>query len=110
MKQKLKSALGRGKVTVLAVPVALALVAAPTAFAANGNPFILGKAKNTATKVTWLIGKAASAAALKVTNPNGGPVLALRVTTAVAPIKINSSTRVDTSTPTCSTARTLHSS
>ncbi|MBA3390719.1 MAG: hypothetical protein H0U02_15425, partial [Rubrobacter sp.] len=53
--------------------VALALVAVPAAFAANGNPFILGKAKNTATKVTGLIGKVASAAALKVTNPNGGP-------------------------------------
>ena len=75
--------------------VALALVAAPAAFAANGNPFILGKAKNTATKVTWLIGKAASAAALKVTNPNGGPALDLRVNPGVAPMKVNSSTRVD---------------
>ena len=75
--------------------VALALVAAPAAFAANGNPFILGKAKNTATKVTGLIGKVASAAALKVTNPNGGPALDLRVNPGVAPMKVNSSTRVD---------------
>ncbi len=95
MKQSLKNALGRGKLTVLAVVVALALVAAPAAFAANGNPFILGKAENTATKVTGLIGNVASAAALKVTNLNGGPALDLRVNIGVAPMKVNSSTRVD---------------
>lgn len=81
---------GRGKVTVLAVVVALVLVMAPAALAANGKPLILGKASNVATKVTGLIGKVASGPALLVKNPNGGPALGLQVKTGKPPMKVNS--------------------
>lgn len=85
---------GRGKVTVLAVVVTLVLVMAPAALAANGKPLILGKAKNVATKVTGLVGKT-TGAALKVVNPKGGTALDLRVNAGTAPMKVNSTTKVD---------------
>ncbi len=94
MKGKLKGMLGRGKVTIVAVVVALVLVTAPVALAADGQPFILGKAKNTATKVTGLIGKVASGSALMVKNPSGGTALDLRVNAGKAPMTVNSNTRV----------------
>jgi hypothetical protein len=94
MKGKLKGMLGRGKVTIVAVVVALVLVTAPVALAADGQPFILGKAKNTATKVTGLIGKVASGSALMVKNPSGGTALDLRVNAGQAPMTVNSNTRV----------------
>jgi hypothetical protein len=80
---------GRAKMTVLAVVVALVLVGTPAAFAANGQPFILGKAKNAATKVTGLIGKVASGPALVVKNPKGGAALGLQVNAGKAPLTVS---------------------
>lgn len=100
MKEKLVRMFGRSKTTVLAVVAALVLVAAPAALAADGKPFILGKANNAATKVTGLVGQVASGAALLVKNSKGGPALDLRVGNAdvpansVAPMKVNSNKKV----------------
>ncbi len=80
---------GRAKMTVLAVVVALVLVGTPAAFAANGQPFILGKANNVATKVTGLIGKVASGPSLVVKNLNGGAALGLQVKAGKAPLTVN---------------------
>lgn len=102
MKEKLVKMLGRSKIMVLAVVVALVLVAAPAALAANGKPFILGKAKNVATKTSGLVGKVGGgAAALLVKNIKGGPALDLQVGNAdvpaneVAPMKVNSNKKVE---------------
>jgi hypothetical protein len=85
----ISTVMGRAKMTILAVVVALVLVGTPAAFAANGQPFILGKAKNAATKVTGLIGKVASGPALLVKNPKGGAALGLQVNTGKAPLTVN---------------------
>ena len=73
----------------LALVLALVFGAASAGLAANGQPFLLGKAKNTATKVTGLIGKVASGPALKVTNPSGGSALGLQVNAGQAPLTVN---------------------
>lgn len=80
MKARLFKLLRSTRVPVLAVVVALALVAAPAAFAANGKPFILGK-KNSATKVSTLVKKGA------------GPALKLMVGSG-APLAVNSAVKV----------------
>jgi hypothetical protein len=91
-----------GRATVflvgLSVIVALVLGVASTALGANGKPFILGKAANTASKVTGLIGKVATGSALVVKNPSGGTALELSVgdpaadpaSKSVAPMKVDS--------------------
>jgi hypothetical protein len=94
--------MSRGKTAVLAVVVALVLVGAPAALAANGKPLILGKANNAATKVTALVGKVATGEALAVRNPSGGGALSLSVgdpttnpaTKTVAPMKVDSQAKV----------------
>jgi hypothetical protein len=105
-----RSALGKvmwvGRATIfmvgLAVILALVFGIASSAFARNGKPFILGKAANTATKVTGLIGKVATDSALVVKNPSGGSALDLSVgdplanpsTKTVAPLKVDSQAKV----------------
>ena len=89
---------GRATVFLVGLSVILALVfgVATTALGANGQNFILGKAKNAATKVTGLVGNV-DGASLRVTNPNTGTndtALALRVQAGEAPMKVNSDTRV----------------
>lgn len=73
----------------LAVMLALVLGVASTAMGANGGGFILGKATNTATKVTGLIGKVATGSALAVKNPSGGSALGLTVNAGQAPLTVN---------------------
>ena len=99
--------MGRATVFLVGLAVILAIIfgAASTALGKNGNPFILGKATNTATKVTGLIGKVATGSALSVNNTRGGPALELKVgdPTAmpaippndVAPMTVNSTKKVD---------------
>ena len=91
---------GRATVFLVGLAVILALVfgIASRALGANGGGFILGKAANTATKVTGLVGKVATGSALVVKNPSGGSALDLSVgdptadpsTKTVAPMKVNS--------------------
>jgi hypothetical protein len=88
----------------LAMILALLLGVASMALGANGNPIILGKAKNTASKVTGLVGNLADTTkpALRVTNTKGGSALELRVgdpaanpaTKSVAPMKVDSQAKV----------------
>jgi hypothetical protein len=96
---------GRATVFLVGLSVVLALIfgVVSTALGANGNPFILGKADNTATKTTGLVGSIADTAkaALSIRNSKGGPALDLKVgsTTVspddVAPMKVNSTKKVD---------------
>jgi hypothetical protein len=91
-----------GRATVflvgLAVIGALVLGVASSALGANGGSFILGKAANSANRVTGLIGKVATGSALAVKNPSGGSALTLSVgdpaadpaIKSVAPMKVNS--------------------
>jgi hypothetical protein len=66
----------------LAVILALLFGVASMALGANGNPLILGKAKNTASKVTGLVKSGAGPALnLKV---DSGPPMAVNSTTTVA--------------------------
>jgi hypothetical protein len=89
----MKRMFGRWKVTVLAVVVALVLVMAPVALAADGKPFILGKAKNTASKVTGLVKSGAGPAlSLKV---GSGPPLAVNSNTRVANLNVSDSAHAD---------------
>lgn len=91
---------GRATVFLVGLSVILALVfgVASSALGANGGSFILGKAANSATRVTGLIGKVAAGSALVVKNPSGGSALDLSVgdpaadpaTKTVAPMKVNS--------------------
>ncbi|HET7480187.1 MAG TPA: hypothetical protein VFJ72_11795 [Rubrobacteraceae bacterium] len=98
MKNILSKAFGiaRGTALTLGVAVMLALTfgLASEAFGANGGSLILGKATNVATRVTGVVGKVASGAALLVSNPSGGPALDLRVSAGKAPMKVNSATKV----------------
>lgn len=110
MSGKFRSALGRvmwvGKATVfmvgLAVTLALVFGVASTALGKDGQALILGKATNTATKVTGLTGKIATGSALAVKNPSGGSALDLSVgdptadpaTKTVAPMKVDSQAKV----------------
>jgi len=74
---------GKAPVFLVGLPVILALVfgAATTALGANGNPLILGKAANPASKVTGLVkGGAGPALRLKV---DSGPPLAVDSTDQV---------------------------
>ncbi len=89
---------GRATVFMVGLSVILALVfgVATTALSATGGNFILGKAKNAATKVTGLVGNV-DGAALRVTNPNAGTndtALDLRVQAGEAPLMVNSTARV----------------
>ena len=76
----LRSAVGKGmwvgRATVflvgLAVILAQVLGAASMALGANGNPFILGKAANTASKVTGLV-KSGAGPALRLKSTQGLP-------------------------------------
>lgn len=82
----------------LALVMALLFGAVSVGLAANGNPFILGKAANAATKATGLVGRMAAGEALVVKNPSGGSALGLSVgdpqaapaTKTVAPMKVDS--------------------
>jgi hypothetical protein len=86
----------------LAVVLALVFGAASTATAKNGNPFVLGKANNAATKVSGLIGGMSTGSVLAVKNPSDGEALGLSVgdpagdpaAKTVAPIKADSQARV----------------
>jgi hypothetical protein len=84
---------GRATVFLVGLAVILALVfgATTTALGANGKPLILGKAANTASKVTGLV------------KGGAGPALRLRVDSG-PPWRSTPRARCSTSTPTTSTA------
>lgn len=94
----MKRMLSRGKTAVLAVVVAVVFVAAPTALAANGKPWLLGKG-NSATKTTALGGdRGVNGPMLRVINNDAGTdatALDLRVQPGLAPMTVNSSVPVD---------------
>ena len=80
----------------LALVMALIFGAVSVGLAANGKPFILGKAANTASKVTGLVGNV-NGAAVRVENSNAGAddtALDLRVQPGEAPMRVNSSDQV----------------
>ncbi len=74
---------GRATVSLVGLAVILALIfgVVSTAMGANGDQFILGKAANTATKSTGLVGSIVDTtkAALSVRNTKGGPARGLQV-------------------------------
>ncbi len=86
------------------VTLALVFGVASTALGANGEPWLLGKADNTATRLTALVSDIANPnqAALQVRNSGDGPALDLRVGTpgsgpaakTVAPMRVNSQVNV----------------
>ena len=67
---------GRATVFLVGLAMILALVfgVVSTAMGANGDPFILGKAANTATRMTGRLGNIADTAkaALSISNTKGG--------------------------------------
>ena len=75
--------IGRATVFLAGLAVILALLfgAASTALGANGNPLILGKAANTASKITGLV------------KSGAGPALRLKVDSG-PPMAVNSATQV----------------
>lgn len=73
----------------LALIMALMFGVASVGLAANGQPFLLGKAKHTATAEMGLIGKVAGGPALRVSNPSGGTALGLQVNSGQAPLAVN---------------------
>ena len=77
----------------LAVIAVTVLGVASTAFAGNGDPLKLGQ-KNTATKLTTLIGNVVSGAALSVRNSGVGPALDLRVEPGQPPMVVSTNTLV----------------
>lgn len=97
---------GRATVFLVGLAVILALLfgVASMALGANGNPFILGKPGNKATKVTGLVGNVADAAkpALRVRNSGPGSALELGVGDPAAtpeskftpPMKVDSQAKV----------------
>lgn len=92
-----KSALGKaawvGRTASMAFGLALVMAllfgATSVGLAASGQPFLLGKAKNAATRVTGLVGNVAGGPALKVTNPSGGPAVGLQANAGQAPLTVN---------------------
>jgi hypothetical protein len=98
MKSAVSKVMWVGRATVflvgLSVILAVVLGVASAAFARNGDPLKLGSQKNTATKITALIGKVATGPALSVRNPSGGQALDLQVNSGQAPMSVNSSTKV----------------
>jgi hypothetical protein len=91
-----------GKATVflvgLAVILALVFGVAFTALGANGQNFILGSLNNRATAITKLTGTVGGPA-LRVSNPtadDGSTALDLEVASGMAPMNVNSSTKVTT--------------
>ena len=92
--------IGRAAALVPGVAVILALVAgaASTAFAGNGDTWKLGKG-NFATKITALAGSlGVDGPMVRLVNNNAGTddtALELRVQAGEAPMRVNSSTRVD---------------
>ncbi len=89
-------ALGRGKVTMVAVVVALTLATISPALAANGGNFILGVSTNTATAITQLTANIANPA-LKLVNTStaaGATALNLQTASTKPPMTVNSSTKV----------------
>lgn len=97
MKRILTKALGRGKLTVIAVVAALTLFTASTAFAANGSNFVLGVATNTATAITKLTSNIANPALYLVNNSTSTGATALRLETAAGkpPLVVNRQTKVN---------------
>lgn len=91
---------GRATALVLGVAVMIAMVvgAASAAFAGNGDPWRLGQG-NVATKITSLGGSlGVNGPMARLTNNNAGTddtALELRVQQGEAPMRVNSSTRVD---------------
>lgn len=96
---------GRATVFFVGLSVILALVfgVVSTALGADGDPLILGKAANTATTMTGLVGNISDTtkAALSINNTRGGSALALKVGSPtvspndVAPMRVNSTKKVD---------------
>jgi hypothetical protein len=89
---------GRATVFMVGLAVILALIfgAASMAFAANGQPFLLGRATNFATALTKLTGNV-NGSAMQVVNSNSGAddtALALSVQAGEAPMRVNSATKV----------------
>lgn len=91
----MKGGLPRNGAIVIGLVVVIALVigTGTTGFAGNGDPFKLGQ-KNTANKLSSLVAKVASDAALLVRNSGDGPALDLRVGSEQPPLTVNSSTVV----------------
>ncbi|MBA3414082.1 MAG: hypothetical protein H0U10_02515 [Chloroflexia bacterium] len=77
----------------LAVIAVVMLGVGSTAFAGNGDPLKLGQ-KNTASKLTTLVGNVAADAAFLVRNSGGGPALDLRVAPGQPPMVVSSNTLV----------------
>jgi hypothetical protein len=98
MKGEISRVLARQKTAMLAVVVAVVFVAAPTALAANGKPWLLGK-NNSATKTTALGGTAGvNGPTVRLINNNANPdatALELRVEPGLAPMIVDSSTQVE---------------
>ena len=86
-------ALGLGKATVVPMVVAVMLVVvfgASPASAHGGYKGLLHLGHNNAiAKVTTLVGKVATGAALVVKNPSGGSALGLEVNAGQAPLTVN---------------------
>ena len=64
-----------------------------TAYAATGGTFILGHA-NSATTASSLTSTVATAPALSVTNIGGKPAAKFNANNGIAPIQVNSATKV----------------
>jgi hypothetical protein len=92
------SMMKRAQVAVLAVVVALVLVGAPAALAANGEPFVLGQT-NVATAISRVAGAVGVDGPMVLIDNNnagsGATALELRVEPGKAPMKVNSDTRVN---------------
>jgi hypothetical protein len=95
--KKITAMMSRGKTTVVAVAVALVLVSAPAAFAANGDPWLLGSS-NVATAITTLGGTlGVNGPMVRIANNNAGAgdtALDLRVQAGEAPLTVNRDTKV----------------
>jgi hypothetical protein len=92
--------LGRATVFLVGLAVILAVIfgVASMAFAANGDPWRLGRT-NVATAITSLGGKlGVNGPMVRITNNNNGTndtALSLNVQSGEAPMRVNSNTRVD---------------
>jgi hypothetical protein len=89
---------GRATVFLVGLAAILALVfgVASTALGANGQNFILGSLNNSATAITKLTGTVGGPT-LRVSNPtadDGSTALDLEVASGMAPMKVNSATKV----------------
>jgi hypothetical protein len=96
MKERLKKVLGRGKLALLAVVLALTVGTASTALAANGGNFILGVLTNDATAITKLTANIPNNT-LHLANTStsaGATALRLQTDASMPPMRVDSGTKV----------------